>query len=319
MSGDRGAAVAVKGISLALAQDPNMHILAVGNEAQLKPLLAATDRVEIVHAEAVVAMSDNPLHAVRRRNTSLFRAVSLAAKGEAAAAVSAGNTGALMLTAKILLKMREPYRRPAIASLIPCAACTDTFTMLDLGANVDRNAEMLVDFAMMGDEFARAVKGTESPRIALLNIGTENIKGGQELLAADSLLRESKLNYVGFVEANALFDPAADQSAQPHVVVCDGFAGNVFLKTIEGLSAMIKSMFSNAYRAHPYAQFAGWVSLPVINSLRSAMDARRYGGAAFLGLRGLVVKTHGNSDEVGFASTLEFAQRQVSYQRNMLA
>ena len=318
MSGDLGIEAAIEGIRIALAENPKMRILAVGDEKKLRPALAESDRLEIRHAEAVVSMEENPKQAVRRRNTSLYKTVEMVADGHAGAAVSAGNTGALMVTAKVLLKMREAYRRPAIAGQIPCAGCTESFTMLDLGANVDRTPEMLVDFASMGNEFARTVKGTPSPRIALLNVGTENIKGGQDLLAAHRMLGETDLNYAGFVEANTLFEPGIAAGQIPQVVVCDGFVGNVFLKTIEGLSGMIKSMFGNAYRSGPYSRLAGLVSLPVINGLRRTMDSRRYNGASFLGLRGLVVKAHGNSDAVGFACALAFAMRQTDDQQALL-
>ena len=318
MSGDLGIEAALAGIRIALAENPQMRILAVGDEKRLQPALEAHDRLQVRHAEAVVSMAENPKQAVRRRNTSLYRAVELVADGKADAAVSAGNTGALMVTAKVLLKMRPPYRRPAIAGHIPCVGCTESFTMLDLGANVDRSPEMLVDFAGMGSEFARTVKGARAPRIALLNVGTENIKGGQDLLAAHRMLAETDLNYAGFVEANTLFDPATAAAQIPQVVVCDGFVGNVFLKTIEGISKMIKSMFADAYRAGAYSRLAGLVSLPVLNGLRKTMDSRRYNGASFLGLRGLVVKAHGNSDPVGFACALAFAMRQIEDQQSLL-
>ena len=318
MSGDLGIEAAIAGIRIALAENPQMRILAVGDEKRLQPALAGNERLQVRHAEAVVSMAENPKQAVRRRNTSLYRAVELVADGQADAAVSAGNTGALMVTAKVLLKMRPPYRRPAIAGQIPCAGCTESFTMLDLGANIDRNPEMLVDFAHMGAEFARTVKKSAAPRIALLNVGTENIKGGQDLLAAHGMLGETDLNYTGFIEANSLFDPATAPGSLPQVVVCDGFVGNVFLKTIEGLSNMIKSMFGNAYRAGAYSRIAGLVSLPVLNGLRRTMDSRRYNGASFLGLRGLVVKAHGNSDPVGLACALAFAMRQIEDQQSLL-
>ncbi|MCY4324524.1 MAG: phosphate acyltransferase PlsX [Betaproteobacteria bacterium] len=318
MSGDLGIEAAIAAIKIALAENPQMQIIAVGDEKRLQAQLAGHDRVQIRHAEAVVSMAENPKQAVRRRNTSLYKTIELVADGHANVAVSAGNTGALMITAKVLLKMRPPYRRPAIAGQIPCVGCTDSFTMLDLGANVDRSPEMLVDFARMGSEFARVVKGSDSPRIALLNVGTENIKGGQDLLAAHQLLGETDLNYTGFIEANSLFDPATAAADLPQVVVCDGFVGNVFLKTIEGLSKMIKSMFGNAYQSTAYSRLAGLVSLPVLNGLRKTMDSRRYNGASFLGLRGLVVKAHGNSDSVGLACALAFAMRQIDDQQSLI-
>lgn len=305
MSGDRGYPVAATAIKNIIAAQPQLEVIAVGQQAVLEPVLAGVDRVRIHDAPEVIKMTDNPLASLRRRKTSIFQAISLVKDGAAQAALSCGNTGVLMGMARIILKMLPGYSRPAIASYIPCDKCRAKFCMLDLGANVDRDADMLVSFAYLGDALVRAVDNLEQPSIGLLNIGEEQLKGGAEIQEAAKRLTESRLNFYGNVEANTLFDKVVD------VVVCDGFTGNVFLKSIEGVSSMIKNMLVDSYTANTYAKVAGLASKPVLNNLKETIDARRYNGAAFLGLRGLVVKSHGNADEVALTAALDFTVKQV--------
>ena len=306
MSGDSGLVAAVAGMQIAIRNDSDLRLIAVGSSQKLKAELKASDRITIEDAEEIVTMDEHPARAARRRKTSMFRAIQMVTEQRAGSAVSAGNTGALMVIAKILLKMRKGYGRPAIGSYLPCQKCSNFFFMLDLGANLDRSSGMLVDFAHMGDERVRASGQISNPRVALLNIGTEQIKGGAEIAEADKLLRQSKLNYVGFTEGNRLFDGEAD------VVVCDGFTGNALLKALEGLTSMIKGMIVDSYRANLYCRFAGAVSLPVFRALKRSMDHRRYNGAAILGLNGLVVKSHGNADGIAFAAAIDMASRQIT-------
>ena len=305
MSGDCGPQPAIAAIKAALATDAKLRVLVTGPASQLEPLLTGVDRVQVGDAPEVISMDDDPLAALRRRRSSMYQAVAAVAAGDAMAAVSAGNTGALMGMARTQLKMLGGYTRPAIASMVPCNRCSDFFCMLDLGANPDRSAQMLVDFAHMGDALHRAVTGTQKPTVGLLNIGAEVFKGGKDLMDAAALLEASELNFIGNVEANALYQKAAD------VVVCDGFTGNVFLKTMEGLSGMIKGMITDAFSANLAARLGALASMPVLSGLKEVMDARKYNGAAFLGLRGLVVKSHGNADEVAWSAALDFAIRQA--------
>ena len=305
MSGDRGIEPAVKAIKLALEQDTNLEILAVGPQKLSEEKLQGVERVSFLDAPEVIKMTDNPLTVLRKRNSSMFKAIEAVKEGKAQAAVSAGNTGALMGMAKIILKMQEGYTRPAIASFVPCNRCNDSFCILDLGANTDRNAEMLVSFAYLGDALHRSIHPKEKPRVGLLNIGEENIKGGQDILDANKELKDSNLNFIGNVEANNLYENIAD------VVVCDGFTGNVFLKTMEGLSSMIKGMITDAFSKNLLAKMGAIASLPVLNGLKEVMDVRKYNGGAFLGLQGLVVKSHGNADEIAFLSAIEFTVKQA--------
>ena len=310
MSGDLGPQTATAAIKDVLAANSDVQIIAVGDRPQLEKLLADQERVTFEHADEVISMDDDPLKALRRRQSSMFRTIALVASQQAGAALSAGNTGALMGMSRIQLKMLEGFRHPAIASFVPCRQCTSSFCMLDLGANIGRSTEMLVDFAYLGNALVCAVTEIKRPRIALLNIGKENVKGGKELLEAYACLSKIDLNFVGNIEANALFEGGAD------VVVCDGFAGNVFLKAMEGLSAMFKGMLQEAFYSNILTRAIGVVSAPVLNDLRTIMDVRRYNGAAFLGLNGLVVKSHGSADQVGFGAALEFTLKQS--RRNLI-
>lgn len=305
MSGDHGPGVAVAAMRAAVAADPDLELVAVGAKETLEPLVDGSERIGILEAKEVVSMDDEPLKVLRRRESSMFKAIRAVANGEVQAAVSPGNTGALIGMGRIQLKMIEGHHRPAIGGFVPCERCNSSFCMLDLGANVDRSADMLVAFAHLGDALFRAVTGKESPSVALLNIGKEHIKGDKEIKDAGEMLSRSKLNFIGNVEANSIYDHAAD------VVICDGFTGNVFLKTMEGLAGMIKGMLSDAYSRNIVTKIGALASSPVLNGLRRDMDSRRYNGAAILGLRGLLVKSHGNADELAFQSAIEFTAKQA--------
>ena len=305
MSGDRGPGVAVEAMKVAVAEDDDLELIAVGASETLEPLLDGAQRISILDAKEVISMGDHPLHVLRRRESSMFKAVRAVASGEAAAAVSPGNTGALIGMGRIQLKMIKGHSRPAIGSFIPCNRCQSSFCMLDLGANVDRSAEMLVSFAHLGEALHRAVTHSDKPSIGLLNIGQESIKGDKEIIEAGEILAKSDLNFVGNVEANVIYEKVAD------VVVCDGFTGNVFLKTMEGISGMIKGMLSDAYSRDFIAKIGAVASMPVLKGLKEVMDSRRYNGGAILGLKGLLVKSHGNADEVAFKSAIEFTAKQA--------
>lgn len=305
MSGDRGCAPALAASRQALAADPDLELLLAGPSEELAPQLEGLARASVLDAPEVIAMTDEPLRSLRRKRSSMYQAVAAVADGRAAAAISAGNTGALMGMARTQLKMLGGYARPAIASMVPCNRCTDQFVMLDLGANSDRSSQMLIDFAHLGEALYRATRGVARPSVGLLNIGAEVFKGGRDIIDAAAELNGAALNFVGNVEANALYAKAAD------VVVCDGFTGNVFLKTMEGLSGMIKGMISDAFAANLAARLGALASLPVLNGLKEVMDPRKYNGAAFLGLRGIVVKSHGDADEVAWRAALDFTIAQA--------
>ena len=305
MSGDSGPATIAAAMESSVAADPDLSLVAFGDESVLRPLLLGIERISISDVKGVVSMSDEPLKVLRRRDTSMFKAIEAVAEKNASAAVSAGNTGALMGMARLQLKMIEGHTRPAIASFVPCNKCKSSFCILDLGANVDRDADLLVSQAYLGAALHKAVTGSKDPTVGLLNIGEEFMKGGKEIIEAHDKLAKTDLNFIGNVEPDALYEKIAD------VVVCDGFTGNVFLKTMEGLSGMIKGMITDAFSAGPAAKLAALASMPVLNGLKEVMDARRYNGAAFLGLRGLVVKSHGKADEVAFRSAIEFTAKQA--------
>lgn len=231
-------------------------------------------------------------------------AINLVAQGEAAACVSAGNTGALMATARFVLKTIPGIDRPAIATALP--TLRGHTHMLDLGANVDSSPEQLVQFAVMGSVLVSAVDSKPNPTVGLLNIGEEPIKGNEKVKLTARLLQESPVNYVGFVEGDAIYAGKVD------VVVCDGFVGNVALKTSEGVAHMIADFLRQEFSRNLLTRVAGLVALPVLRSLRARVDPRNYNGASLLGLRGIVVKSHGSADKVAFAQAIHEAAKEVT-------
>jgi glycerol-3-phosphate acyltransferase PlsX len=307
MSGDHGAVVAVPASLAVLADTPALEILLVGRSAELEPLLRKAqglDRCRIVEASEIVGMDERPQDALRRKKDSSMRvAVNLVKRGEAAACVSAGNTGALLATARFVLGMIPGIDRPAIVSAIP-AAHGHTL-MLDLGANPDCTSEHLLQFALMGSVLASDLHGTSRPRVGLLNIGEEAIKGTAELREAHQRLGASPVNYVGFVEGDDIFSGDVD------VVVTDGFSGNVALKTMEGVARLITSIMREEFTRDPLRKFGALMASPALNALKARLDPRAYNGASMVGLGGVVIKSHGGADEVAFANAVRVAVLEV--------
>ncbi len=309
MSGDLGPAVVVDAARRALEKFPGLSIVLVGQEDALRPLVgagAADGRLSIRHAEEVVAMSDAPVDALRRKKRSSMRvAINLVKDGEAQACVSAGNTGALMATAKFVLKTVAGIDRPAILAEVPARG--GSVHMLDLGANADCTAEQLFQFAMMGSVVTGDIRGLANPRVALLNIGEEEIKGDETVKAAASLLSASSLNYVGYVEGNDIFSGKAD------VVVTDGFTGNVALKTMEGTASFISSILRGAFSRSWFTRLQALLASNVLRRLRAELDPRHYNGASLVGLTGIVIKSHGSADAVAFLHAIETAVVEVQH------
>ena len=308
MGGDHGVGVVAPAALLALAHDPALEIVLVGCRSAIEPLLARqprlADRVDIRPASQVVAMDDPPALALRNKKDSSMRvAIDLVKSGAVQACVSAGNTGALMATAKFVLKTLPGIERPAICAAIPSSS--GHTHMLDLGANVSCSAEQLCQFALMGSELSRAIDGNAMPRITLLNIGEEDIKGHETVRQAAALLRAGQLNYVGYSEGDDVFHGDTD------VVVCDGFAGNVALKTCEGVARMIRDTLQRECRRGPLSMLAGLAAYPILRRLRKRIDPRRYNGAVLLGLPGIVIKSHGGADQMAFANAIHIAAKAV--------
>lgn len=308
MGGDHGPAVVIPAACQALENEPALHLHLVGDETQIKALLPKQylSRVSIRHTSQVVAMDELPSVALRsKKDSSLRVAVNLVKEKVADACVSAGNTGALMATAHFVLKTLPHIHRPAIIAEIPTKTPRPVH-VLDLGANVDSNAENLLQFAIMGSVYADSVSGVDSPRVALLNNGSEDIKGNEQVKQAAVLISQyEKLNYIGFIEGDGIFSGSAD------VVVCDGFVGNVALKTIEGVAKTIIHYLKQAFQGSLYGRFLGLLGLPILRSLRKRLDPQRYNGASLIGLRGIVVKSHGAANVTGLAQAIQLAVVEV--------
>lgn len=309
MGGDTGAEVVVPAALHALADDPDLKLILVGDEITLRGILGRHketegERLRIHHASQVVAMDDLPSHALRSKKDSSMRvAINLVKEDVAQACVSAGNTGALMATARFVLKMLPGVNRPAICTTLP--TLKGHVHVLDLGANVDSSAEHLFEFAVMGAELASATDGNPAPRIGLLNIGEEEIKGNEQVKQAAQLLLNSKLNYIGYVEGDGIYAGDAD------VVVCDGFVGNVMLKTSEGVVKMVVAFMREAFQRNLLTKLSALLVLPVMRALKKRIDPREYNGASLLGLRGIVVKSHGSADAKAFATAIREAVQEV--------
>jgi glycerol-3-phosphate acyltransferase PlsX len=302
MSGDHPPHEYVAGALHALADDVDLCALLVGKpdviQGQLKNASASVQaRIEIVPAAQVVAMDDSPREAIRRKKESSMRiAIDLVKSGRASACVSSGNTGALTAMSHFVLKTIAGVERAAIVSGFPAAH--GHTQMLDLGANTKATPEQLSQFASMGAIIARDIHGMEDPRIGLLNIGEEDMKGHEVVQAAHALLSASGLNYVGFVEGNDIFSGDVD------VVVTDGFTGNVALKTMEGVSGLIADRMRREFHATWRSRLAGLVARPVLRRVAKGLDPRRYNGACMVGLTGIVVKSHGRADGVAFSRAI---------------
>ncbi len=261
-------------------------------------------RVSIRHATQQVEMDESPSQALRTKKDSSMRvAIDLVKEGEADACVSAGNTGALMAKARFVLKMLPGIDRPAICCALP--AMQGHSHVLDLGANVDSSSEQLLQFALMGAALTSAVDNKPAPSVALLNVGEEEIKGDGRVKEAAMLISQSNLNYVGFVEGDAVFKGSVD------VIVCDGFVGNIALKASEGVGRMFLHFAQEEFLRTPLTRLAAWVSGPVLKAAVRRIDPRRYNGASLLGLRGIVIKSHGSADQVSFATAIDEAVLEV--------
>jgi glycerol-3-phosphate acyltransferase PlsX len=305
MGGDHGAHVTVPAALDVARGDPEVSIILVGLrdgiERELQRLGAAADgRISVRPASEVVEMDEAPAAAMRAKKDSSMRvAVNLVEQGEAAACVSAGNTGALMAISRFVLGMLPGIDRPAIATVLP--SLKGRTYILDLGANVNCTPEHLLQFGIMCSELVSSVEGKQRPTVGLLNIGAEDIKGNDQVKGAAELMRASDLNFYGYVEGDDIYKGTTD------IVVCDGFVGNVALKTSEGLAQMLSTYLREEFRRTLWSRVAGLLALPVINAFKGRVDHRRYNGASLLGLRGVVVKSHGSADAFAFGFAIRRA------------
>jgi glycerol-3-phosphate acyltransferase PlsX len=303
MGGDRGPAIVVPGAALALESHPDIRFLLIGDRARIQPYLdehpGLAGQSRIVHTESVIEMQDKPSQAVRRgKGTSMWLAVDAVQKGEADCAVSAGNTGALMAIARLILKTMPGIERPPLAGQWP--TIHNNCIVLDLGANIGASARQLADFALMGAAMARALFRIERPRVGLLNIGVEEIKGVEEVRQAHAWLKETDLpiDYRGFVEGDQIGQGIVD------VVVVEGYAGNIALKTAEGTAKQMAAYVKEALTSSLAAKLGALLAERGLRALRERMDPRRFNGSPFLGLNGIVIKSHGGMDAFGFASAI---------------
>ncbi|MEG3084480.1 phosphate acyltransferase PlsX [Sphingomonas sp. PB2P12] len=312
MGGDDGLAVMLAGVALARHQFEGMRFLLVGDEVAIREGLKAhpnlSQHSEIVHAPEVVGSSEKPTQAIRRaKKTSMGIAIDLVKQGRAAAAVSSGNTGALMAMAKLSLRMLPGIDRPALAARLPTLGDTD-MVMLDLGANTECDARNLVQFAIMGAAYARAALDIPHPRVALLNIGSEDMKGTDEIRDAAAQLRATPavdMQFNGFIEGDRLSRGEVD------VVVCDGFSGNIALKTAEGTARFVADLLKRAFRSSVRSKLGFLISRPATELLRDHLDPNNHNGAVFLGLNGIVVKSHGGATDRGVATAIGNAAKMV--------
>ena len=309
MGGDTGLDIVVPAAITAVRQHPDVQIILVGDEPRLAAAVAAAgasenSRLKIHHASQKVEMGDLPSTAMRNKKDSSMRvALNLVKEGQAHACVSAGNTGALMAISRFVLKMLPGIDRPAICTSLP--SMTGHTWMLDLGANVDCNAEHLFQFALMGSVLAGAVDGNKHPRVGLLNIGEEEIKGNEQVKKAAQLLQSGMPNYAGYAEGDDIYKGNFD------VIVCDGFVGNVSLKTSEGVAKMVAAFIKQEFRRNIITRLAALIAMPVLKAFRNRIDPRAYNGASLLGLRGIVIKSHGGADAFAFANAIKVAILEV--------
>ena len=298
MGGDHGPGVVVPAALEIIADFADVDLVLVGNEPAIDAVYrrasaAPAGRLSVRHASQRVEMGDPPSQVLRsKRDSSMRVALDLVREGEADACVSAGNTGALMATARFVLKTLPGIDRPAIVSALPTTA--GHTHVLDLGANVEATSRHLFEFAVMGSELASAVDDVEHPSVGLLNVGQEDIKGSEPVKEAARLLAESDLHYIGFVEGDDIYRGTAN------VVVCDGFVGNVALKSSEGVARMISDLIRGEFERSSASRLMGLLARPVLRRLAARLDPRSYNGASFLGLRGIVIKSHGSADVVAF-------------------
>lgn len=309
MSGDHGLKVTVPAALSCAQHFHDIELVLVGQEPLIRTELgrhkAKVDgRLTIQHASEVVAMDELPSRALRNKKDSSMRvALNLVKQGRVDGVVSAGNTGALMATSRFVLKTLPGIDRPAIFSAIP--SINGHVHMLDLGANAECSAEHLFQFAIMGSALITALLGVEKPKVALLNIGSEEIKGNETIRSAAALLQKSQLNYIGFVEGDGIFLSEVD------LVVCDGFVGNVALKTGEGVAKMIRQFMQEEFSRNVLTKLSALAAVNILKALGKRIDPRRYNGATFLGLKGTVIKSHGSADALAFANAIDVGIREV--------
>ncbi len=314
MGGDHAPESVLDGVELSAERHPAARFLLVGDEARLGGLLARRPRAaaccSLRHAPDAVPSDMKPTAALRVRGSSMRLAIDAVASGEAAGVVSAGNTGALMALAKIVLRTLPEISRPALAAIGPSAR--GDVVMLDLGANVQYDSRNLVEFAVMGDAFGRAVLGLTTPTLGLLNVGSEELKGDERLRQAAEILRDSHLGpgFRGFVEGHDITAGTVD------VVVTDGFTGNVALKTGEGALKLMRDLLRQVFTSSVASRVGYLLARPALDRLREWMDPRRYNGAVLIGLNGVVVKSHGGADALGFAHAMDVAMDMVTYRFN---
>lgn len=315
MGGDHAPQSIIEGAALAVSRIPTIRFLMTGDEAKIRPLVEAVPslaaKTEIIHTDVVVAPHDKPSTALKRGGKSSMRlAVNSVAEGRAGGVVSAGNTGALMAMSKFVLKTIPGVNRPAIAAIFPTQK--GEVVVLDLGANVECDAENLFQFALLGDGFARAVLGVSSPRVGLLNVGAEDVKGHDTVREAAAMLKESGLpiNFHGFVEGNDISAGTVD------VVVTDGFTGNVLLKTSEGLAKMIGVWLKEAFTSSILTRIGFFLASRALKNMKHRMDPRTRGGALMLGLNGIVIKAHGGADAETIAYAIAEAHKIISFRLN---
>lgn len=311
MGGDGGPPLVIAAAELARTRYPQISFRLYGRESAIRAELEKAPRVAkdavVVHTDDVVLATDKPSQVIRRgRSSSMGLAIDAVKKGEAHAAVSAGNTGALMAMSKLALRTMEGIDRPALAALLPTAK--SDVVMLDLGANTECDAENLVQFSVMGAAFARTVLGLKAPRVALLNIGEEELKGTDELKEAAALLRNVDLpmEFVGFTEGDKIGQGDVD------VVVTDGFSGNIALKTAEGTARLVVNLLANAFRSSALTKLGYLISRPALRALRSHLDPNNHNGAVLIGLNGVVVKSHGGATANGIANAIGVAHDLVT-------
>lgn len=307
MGGDHGLEITLPAAERALAAHSQLSLCLVGDETEIESRLSPTlrKRCKLVHAPQRVEMDDKPSYALRsKRQSSMRFAIDQVKDGHAQAAVSAGNTGALMAIARFVLKTLPGIDRPAICGVMP--GINGITHMLDLGANVDSSSEELFRFAVMGSVLASAVGDKANPTVALLNIGEEEIKGNDRVKQTAALLEQSDLNYFGFVEGDDIFKGKVD------VVVCDGFVGNVALKASEGVARMLMQFARDEFSRNIYTKFSALLIKPALTAMRNRADPGRYNGASLLGLKGIVVKSHGSADAASLAAAIDVAVAEVA-------
>tara|TARA_B100001113_G_scaffold338867_1_gene321462 strand:- start:1800 stop:2816 length:1017 start_codon:yes stop_codon:yes gene_type:complete len=305
MSGDNGPSPALIGAIKSLKKLPDLKIDLIGHERDIESFLKTVetsilDRIIVTHTDEYIKMDEDILTAIRNKKKSSMRiAINKVKTKDAHACVSAGNTGALMSLSKIILKTIHGIDRPAICTSLPTKK--NFMQVLDLGANIECNAENLFQFAVMGASVVQSLEISQNPRVGLLNIGSEDFKGKDEIKLAAEMLNDSNLNYVGFVEGNGMFSGDYD------VIVTDGFTGNIALKSIEGVAGMIKHFIKSEFKKNIYNKFSAILSLPVMTGVKKKMDPRVYNGASFLGLNGIVVKSHGSADGFSYSNAIQTA------------